>query len=71
MFERPRNTALACLLFAAVAGYFVIGHYLYKVPIGLDESAFLFGEPLQSAGDALRSQSPARRFGRRSCWVSR
>jgi len=47
MFDRPRNTALACLLFAAVAGYFVIGHYLYKVPIGLDASAFLLGEPLQ------------------------
>jgi aryl-alcohol dehydrogenase-like predicted oxidoreductase len=48
MFARPRNTALACLLFAAVAGYFVTGHYLYKVPIGLDESAFLWGEPLQA-----------------------
>ena len=48
MFARPRNTALACLLFAAVAGYFVTGHYLYKVPIGLDESAFLLGEPLQA-----------------------
>ena len=48
MFDRPRNTALACLLFAAVAGYFVTGHYLYKVPIGLDESAFLLGEPLQA-----------------------
>jgi aryl-alcohol dehydrogenase-like predicted oxidoreductase len=48
MFARPRNVALACLLFAAVAGYFVIGHFLYKIPIGLDESAFLFGEPLQA-----------------------
>ncbi|MFI5215912.1 MAG: aldo/keto reductase [Candidatus Limnocylindria bacterium] len=47
MFDRPRNTAFACLLFAAVAGYFVVGHYFYKVPIGLDESAFLFGAPLQ------------------------
>ena len=43
MFARPRNVAVACLLFAAVAGYFVTGHYLYKVPIGLDESAFLLG----------------------------
>ena len=48
MFDRPRNTALACLLIAAVAGYFVTGHYLYKVPIGLDASAFLLGEPLQA-----------------------
>jgi hypothetical protein len=48
MFQRPRNTALACLLFAAVAGYFVTGHLLYKVPIGLNENAFLFGEPLQA-----------------------
>jgi hypothetical protein len=48
MLGRPRNAALACLAFAAVAGYFVTGYYLYKVPIGLDESAFLFGEPLQA-----------------------
>jgi aryl-alcohol dehydrogenase-like predicted oxidoreductase len=48
MFDRPRNTALACLLLAAVAGYFVAGHYLYKIPIGLDASAFLLGEPLQA-----------------------
>jgi aryl-alcohol dehydrogenase-like predicted oxidoreductase len=47
MLGRPRNAALACLLFAALAGYFVSGHYLYKVPIGLDATAFLFGEPLQ------------------------
>jgi hypothetical protein len=48
MLGRPRNAAIACLLFAAAAGYFVTGHYLYKVPIGLDASAFLFGEPLQA-----------------------
>jgi aryl-alcohol dehydrogenase-like predicted oxidoreductase len=39
---------IAGLLFALVAGYFVTGHYLYKVPIGLNESAFLAGEALQS-----------------------
>ncbi len=48
MFARPRNAVLACLLFAAVAGYFVTGYYLYKIPIGLDESAFLFGAALQA-----------------------
>jgi predicted aldo/keto reductase-like oxidoreductase len=48
MLGRPRNRAIACLLFAAVAGYLVTGHYLYKVPIGLDESAFLFGSQLQA-----------------------
>jgi aryl-alcohol dehydrogenase-like predicted oxidoreductase len=53
MFDRPRNTALACLLFAAVAGYFVTGHLFYKVPIGLDESAFLLGEPLQALAKRL------------------
>jgi hypothetical protein len=48
MLGRPRNVAIACLLFAAIAGYLVVGHYFYKVPIGLDESAFVFGEPLQA-----------------------
>ena len=47
MFSKPRNAIIASLVFAAVAGYFVIGHYLYKLPVGLDSSAFLAGEALQ------------------------
>ncbi|MBW2447596.1 MAG: aldo/keto reductase [Deltaproteobacteria bacterium] len=48
MFSKPRNAAIACLAFALVAGYFVLGHYLYKVPIGLDQSGFIAGEAMHS-----------------------
>jgi len=47
VFSKPRYAVLASLLFALVAGYFVVGHYLYKLPVGLDPSAFLAGEALQ------------------------
>ncbi len=47
MFRKPLAALITSLLLALVAGYFVTGHYLYKVPIGLDESAFLAGEALQ------------------------
>jgi aryl-alcohol dehydrogenase-like predicted oxidoreductase len=44
----PRNAAIVSLVFALLAGYFLVGHYLYKLPIGLDESGFLAGEALHS-----------------------
>jgi uncharacterized protein len=57
MLSRPRNAVLCALALALVAGYFVTGHYLYKAPIGLDASAFLAGEWIQSlwpsAGHAI------------------
>jgi hypothetical protein len=54
MPRKPLAVATACLLLALVAGWFVVGHYLYKVPIGLDESAFLWGGPLQRAAKLVK-----------------
>jgi hypothetical protein len=48
MLSRPRNAVLCALALSLVVGYFVIGHYLYKAPIGLDSSAFLLGDWIQS-----------------------
>ena len=48
MLRRPLVVALACLLLATVAGWFALGSLLYRLPIGLDESAFLWGAPLQA-----------------------
>jgi hypothetical protein len=48
VFSRPRNAVIGCLLFALVAGYFVLGGILYKVPVGLDQSGFFAGELLHS-----------------------
>jgi predicted aldo/keto reductase-like oxidoreductase len=39
---------IASLVFALVAGYVIVGHYLYRLPIGFDASGFLFGDALQS-----------------------
>ena len=44
MSFKPRTAVIGCLVFALIAGYFVVGHYLYKVPIGLDQSGFLAGD---------------------------
>jgi aryl-alcohol dehydrogenase-like predicted oxidoreductase len=44
---RPTRVAAACLALAVAAGWFAVGPLLYKLPIGLDQSAFLWGEPLQ------------------------
>jgi aryl-alcohol dehydrogenase-like predicted oxidoreductase len=46
MLRRPRNAVIVGLVLALLAGYLVAGHYLYKLPIGLDASAFLAGEAL-------------------------
>jgi len=44
----PRNAVIGSLVFALVAGYFFAGHYMYKVPIGLDPSGFIGGAALRS-----------------------
>ena len=67
MLSRPRNAVLCALALALVAGYFVTGHYLYKAPIGLDASAFLAGEWIQSLWPAHSTRSRGR-SGRSSRW---
>jgi len=59
---KPRTAVIGCLVFAIIAGYFVVGHYLYKVPIGLDQSGFLAGELMHEIGlkfkpDAMNAMS--------------
>jgi aryl-alcohol dehydrogenase-like predicted oxidoreductase len=44
--RKPLRAFFASVVLALVAGYFVLGHYLYKLPIGLDASAFLAGPTL-------------------------
>jgi len=46
--SKLRNAIVGSLVFALVAGYFVAGHYMYKVPVGLDPSGFVAGEALHS-----------------------
>ena len=48
MLSRPRNALLFAIVLSLVAGFAVTGHYLYKAPIGLDPSAFLLGDWIQS-----------------------
>jgi len=48
MSNTPRNAVIASLVVAVLAGYFIVGHYLYKVPIGLDQSGFLAGDAMHS-----------------------
>ena len=53
MLTRPRIVAIACVLFALIAGYFSTGHLLYKLPIGLDPSGFALGDSIQSIARTL------------------
>ncbi len=53
--KSTRSATLASLALAVAAGWFVAGHYFYKFPIGLDGSAFLFGEAIHGA---LKGLSP-------------
>jgi predicted aldo/keto reductase-like oxidoreductase len=57
MLSRPRNAVLFAIALSLVMGFAVTGHYLYKAPIGLDPSAFLLGDAIQSlapgAGHAI------------------
>jgi aryl-alcohol dehydrogenase-like predicted oxidoreductase len=48
MSRRPLSVCLVCLGLALLAGWFVLGPLFYRIPIGLDASAFLWGEPLQA-----------------------
>lgn len=50
MSTRTRTVAIAALAVSLPFGFFVIGHLLYKAPIGLAPSAFLAGEAIQSVG---------------------
>src|SRR5262245_31731454 len=52
--RRPLAVAAGSLVLSAAAGWLVVGHLLYKVPIGLDESAFLWGAPLQRLAEWFR-----------------
>jgi hypothetical protein len=59
---KPRTAVIGSLVFALIAGYFVVGHYLYKVPIGLDQSGFLAGDLMHAIGirfqpDAMNAMS--------------
>jgi uncharacterized protein len=53
VLSRPRNAVLVALAGSLLAGFFVVGRLLYKMPIGLDASAFLFGEPMQAVAARL------------------
>jgi aryl-alcohol dehydrogenase-like predicted oxidoreductase len=62
VFSKPRTAIIGSLVFALVAGYFVTGHYLNKLPVGLDPSGFIAGEALHSfvllfAPDLTRAMS--------------
>ena len=48
MIIRPRSAALVCVFIALIAGFLWTGHLLYQLPIGLDPSAFVLGETIQS-----------------------
>jgi hypothetical protein len=50
VFTKPRNAIVGSLVFALVAGYLVVGHYLYKLPVGLDQTGFIAGYFLHSVG---------------------
>jgi len=46
--RKPLFVFLVCLAIALATGWFVLGPLFYRVPIGLDATAFLWGEPLQA-----------------------
>ncbi len=53
MKSRTLLAAVVCILAAALAGFYVAGYYMAQATIGLDPSAFPFGEWVQSIGVAL------------------
>jgi predicted aldo/keto reductase-like oxidoreductase len=53
MSLRPRTTILVCLLASLLVGFFIGGSILYRSAIGLDPSAFVAGDLMQSIGEAL------------------
>ncbi len=52
-----RTVLLALLAFALVAGFLFTGHLLYKVPIGLEQTAFLGGEVLYGIGKVVMPEA--------------
>jgi len=53
MPSRTRTAVVTALLISVLFGFLVTGHLLYKLPVGLDPSAFLAGEAIQSAARAF------------------
>jgi len=53
MLGRPLVVSALCLLAAAAIGAWGLGPLLYRVPIGLDASAFLAGDALQALARRL------------------
>ncbi|MDX1648615.1 MAG: aldo/keto reductase [Myxococcota bacterium] len=53
MARRPLLVVIVCLLGAAGVGWLWTGAVFYRFPIDLDSSAYLFGESIQAAHDAL------------------
>jgi aryl-alcohol dehydrogenase-like predicted oxidoreductase len=52
--RKPLVVAAGCVALAVAAGWLAIGPLLYKLPIGLDQSAFPWGEPLQRLAEWMR-----------------
>ena len=48
MYSKPCAAFLVAIAMALAVGWWVAGPLAYKAPIGLNESAFLAGEPLQN-----------------------
>lgn len=53
MKGKPALALVACILVAGLVGYFVTGKYMEQTFIGLDPSAFPFGNFFQSIGTAV------------------
>jgi len=47
MFRSTRTAWIAGLVISLIGGYFIAGHYLYHVPIGLDATAWPMGQAIQ------------------------
>ncbi len=63
MLSKPRYAALTCLAFALITGFGISGHYLYKAPIGLDGSAFLFGSAIDRVVRMFLPDAPGAMVG--------
>ena len=53
MFANTRNTVITCLVFSLAAGLLVVAPLLYKLPIGLDSTAFPAGAAIQAFFESL------------------
>ena len=50
---KTRSAVWATMLFAVIAGYFMVGPFLDLTPIGFDHSAFPAGDKIQSIGQQI------------------